>query len=274
MTSPPPAFDGLDLDGTAVEQVLRTSDKSVVAEGSHRGRPVVVKVLTSSDPSWRVRFAREIDVYRALAVSPSPVQTPGLVHTDGARVLVLDRLPGRPLAADRYPDAGLPDADVDTALQALDAFAGWAPTPGLPPVVDYTERVDRYHRHGVVDDRSRARLHRLLARLGPPARLAHGDPVPSNLLIDDAGRCALVDFEFTGLALPGFDLAVLHALLVRTPRAQDRIRALVADAGIADAFLVNRAVVLARELRMHAGRRPERLALITPQWADVVRELG
>lgn len=266
VTVPPPDLAGLDLGGTVAGETLRGTDKSWLAEGRRRGLPVVIKILTSTEPSWAARFAHEIGVYRTLAHRPAPVRTPALAHTDGARVLVLERLPGRPVSPDRRPDAAVPDADVEAVLCALDGFSGWSPDPRPEPVFDYAARVDRYRRHGIVDDRSRAALHDLLAGLGPPDRIAHGDPVPSNLILDGAGGCALVDFEFTGLFLPGFDMAVLHTLLARTPGVQERIRALVADAGIEDAFLLNRAVVVMRELRMHGGRDDGR-------WASVVREL-
>ena len=62
---------------------------------------------------------------------------------------------------------------------------------------------------------------------------------------------------------------MLHALLAATPGAQDRIEALASDAG--PAFLVNQAMVLSRELRIHAELpdgelRASRLALLRPQW--------
>jgi hypothetical protein len=264
VTGTPPDLRGVDLGGVEVGRVLRTTGKSWLAEGRLRGRPVVIKVLTSAEPPWPARFAHEIGVYRALAQRPAPVRTPAVVHTDGARVLVVDRLPGRPLSVDRYPAVALPDADVDAVVRALDRFSRW--DVGLTPVFDYRERVDRYHRHGIVDDRSRAVLHDLLTDIGPPDRPAHGDPVPSNLMID-GGVCGLLDFEFTGLFLPGFDLAVLHTALIATPSALQRVRALVADAGIEDAFLVNRAIVLSREV--HNGPDDGRRA----RWHAVVREL-
>lgn len=120
---------------------------------------------------------------------------------------------------------------------------------------------------------------------------AHGDPLPANLLLTDAVdaartgagpgqglRCALLDFEYTGLYVPGFDLAMLHTLLGATPTARARIRRVVAQAGIEEAFLVNRAVVLTRELRIHreldhGPLRRDRLALIEPQLAELHAEL-
>lgn len=225
----------------------------------------MVKILTSTDDAWRARFVHEIAVYRALADRQAPVRTPELLHTDGERVLVLERLPGGPLGTDRYPAA----VDLEPALRAITAFRGWTPMPGvLGPAFDYAGRIDRHHRLGIVDDASRAALQRLLTGLGQPDTPTHGDPLPSNLIVD-GGECGLIDFEYTGLFLPGYDLAMLHTVLVRITGAQERVRALVTDA---DAFLVNRAVVLARELNIHRGR--DRLALIEPQWTALVRELA
>jgi len=65
------------------------------------------------------------------------------------------------------------------------------------------------------------------------------------------GEWALLDWEFTGLFLPGFDLAMLQILLARTPAAADHIEAIVAETGHRDAYLVNLAVVLSRELHIH-----------------------
>lgn len=41
----------------------------------------------------------------------------------------------------------------------------------------------------------------------------HGDPLPANLLLTEQGRCVLLDFEFTGLFLPGFYRAAEFLLL-------------------------------------------------------------
>jgi len=258
---------GLDLAGTSIGPVLRDGGKSVVTLGRHDGHPVVVKVLTSDDPFWRARFAHEIAVLRALAAHPAPVRTPGLVHTDGSRVLVVEHLPGRPLDRERYPTGPLPPGRIEDVLAALDGFAAWSPPGGLAPVFDYAARLARSHRDGTIDDRTHTVLQDLVARLGRPGRTAHGDPLPSNLLI---GPTALVDFEFTGTTLPGFDLAVLHTLLVDVPGAPARIRSRVAPAD-EPAFLLNRALVLTRELRMHRGK--ERLPALTAQWGALLSEL-
>lgn len=58
----------------------------------------------------------------------------------------------------------------------------------------------------------------------PFAAVAHGDPLPANLLLSEHGECVLLDFEFTGLFAAGFDLAMLHTLLVGDPGAGVRVR--------------------------------------------------
>lgn len=284
---------GLDLAGTTVEALLHTTDKTLLAAGHRGGRPVVVKALTSTDPFWREKFAHEISVYRAMARTPAPVDTPALVHTDGHSLLVLDRLPGRVLDLDRYPTRALTDDELTAAIATVTRFGTWRPPPGaLRAVFDYPDRLRRYG--PLLGPGPTAVLTRLLAELGEPAAPAHGDPLPGNLILSPtpgqataaspgapAGAVtgALVDFEFTGLFLPGLDLAVLHTLLAATPGAPARIRASATAAGVDErALLVNRAVVLARELRIHrelpdGALRRERLALIEPQFHDLTREL-
>ncbi|MGH3814768.1 MAG: hypothetical protein ACRDUV_20370 [Pseudonocardiaceae bacterium] len=39
----------------------------------------------------------------------------------------------------------------------------------------------------------------------------------------------MLDWEFTGLYLPGFDLALLHTLITVTPHARNRIDRIVTE---------------------------------------------
>lgn len=254
MTGTPRDLAGVDLGGAVLDEVLRAGGKSLLALGRRGGRPVVIKALRTDEEFWRAKFRHEIRVYRAFTEYPPPVRVPMLAHTDGYRVLVVDHIPGHPAAAERYPARPLPPATLEAVLSTVVAFADWAPPPGvLAPVFDYPDRVERYHRAGFFDADDRAVLHTLLADTPPPGRAGHGDPVPANLLITDAGAGALLDFEFTGAFLPGFDLAMLHTLLTETPGAHDAIDSLVATAGIEVSFLINQAMVLSRELRLHTA---------------------
>jgi hypothetical protein len=69
---------------------------------------------------------------------------------------------------------------------------------------------------------------------------------------------------------------MLHTLLADTPGAQAGIEAVVSEAGIERSFLLNQALVLSRELRLHTELpdghfRQRRLALLHPLW-DVFRD--
>jgi hypothetical protein len=95
-------------------------------------------------------------------------------------------------------------------------------------------------------------------------------------LLAERDECVLLDFEFTELFLPGFDVAMLHTVLAKTAGAQASIEALMGEAGIEVPFLINQAMVLSRELRLHTELpdgefRQRRLALLEPEW-DAFRQ--
>ncbi|MGH3519135.1 MAG: phosphotransferase [Haloechinothrix sp.] len=272
MTSTSHDLATVDLGGAVLGEMLHASDKSLLALGHRNGLPVVIKALRTDEEFWQAKFTHEIRLYQAFTENPPPVRVPMLAHTDGHAVLVVEYIPGHPVAAERYPEQPLDAATLDAVLDTITAFARWSPPPGvLAPVFDYPNRVERYHRAGFFDEDDRATLRVLLAEAPQPWHANHGDPLPANLLLAEAGGCVLLDFEFTGLFLPGFDLAMLHTLLADAPGAQDSVDAVVGEAGIEVPFLINQAMVLSRELRLHTELpegdfRARRLALLEPEW--------
>nr|WP_232283669.1 phosphotransferase [Saccharomonospora cyanea] len=266
-----------DLGGTVVEKVLRVTDKSCLALGHRGGNPVVVKTLRTDAEPWVSTFAEEIRLYLVFTENPPPVRIPALVHTDGRCSLVLERIDGDPVSTRRYAPRSLPPPLVESAVDTVSVFARWTPPSGvLRTVFDYPARIAKYHGLGFLDDSDHAALHRLLAEVsrdGMPWQPNHGDPIPPNLLIPRDGGCVLVDFEFTGLYLPGLDLALLHTVLATTPGASARVERIAEQAGIEVPFLLNRALVLARERRLDAetpdGRRQHaRSALLSRLWEE------
>jgi hypothetical protein len=253
--------------------MLRCSGKTLMAAADLAGRPVVVKVLLDGGGFWQARWQHEIALYRAFASEPPPVRVPALIRTDGQRILVLERLDGQPLDAARYPPHQLDTAQTGPCLAALRTLSAWQPPVGrFAPVWDYPGRVARYHAAGYLTGGDAVALHRLLARCGQQAAFGHGDPLPSNLLLTPDGGCALVDWEFGGMFLPGIDLAMLHTLLgVGTPAVLTFIDQIVASTGIEGPFAVNLAMVLTREQRIHRElpaslERDQRLAYLDSAW--------
>jgi hypothetical protein len=169
-------------DVTAIE-VLRRSAKGVVLAGSHAGMPVVAKLLTSRTPFWQQRFAAEITAYEAMAMAPPPVPAPKLIAAvPEAGVLITTRLPGTPVAVDRYPSA-LTAARAAPLVDALWALSRWTMTAeSFAPVWDYPERLNRYRdEYGLLTGRETGQLNALLT-VAAPMQPAHGDLLPANVL--------------------------------------------------------------------------------------------
>ncbi len=263
---------GFTLDG-----LLARTGKSLLVTGTYQDAPAVAKLLTNTAPLWRGKFAAELHAYQVFAEHPPPVPVPRLLASDaGAGLLVLERISGRPAAAERHPSRPLPPGDLDAVLGAAGAVAGWVPPAGaFGPVFDYPDRFARYGPagHGLLTAADVGRLTAVYNTLrdaphdeaaakaevlaGGPRGLrgwafAHGDALLGNFLLIGAG-CVLVDWEFAGLYLPGYDHALLWTVLHADPlaRARLRSRARVGGHRTEAAFWVNAAMTLTREIRTH-----------------------
>lgn len=241
--------------------------KSVVAIGER----VVAKSLAVDGEYARARFAHEATVHRRFIAYPPPVRAPKLILTDGLRLLVVERLPGEPLNSERFPGNLSESTRLDALLRTLEKLHEWQPPRSEFPVVfNYPDRFRRYRGYGLLTDDEEAALTSAFGPLAGAWEFNHGDPVPSNVLVED-DDALLIDWEYAGWFLPGFDLAMLFTMLTNTPYALRRIEQAVARHRIEVPFAINLAVVLTRELRRHrelpAGRRRDQgLALLEPLW--------
>ncbi|MGV9211091.1 phosphotransferase family protein [Micromonospora sp. RB23] len=263
MSRTPPDLPGSAATiGLSIDTVLRRTAKTLLARGSFRGEPAAVKYLIDPDPFWAARWRHELDLYEVFGDTTAPIRVPRLLHSDRDRLLVLEWVDASPVAVERYPERELDAREVDAVLDCITALNEWTyPAARFSPTFDYSQRVARYQAKGYLGEGQREALDSLLARCGAPAQLNHGDPLASNILLtagrsdsgDEAETTAvLVDWEFTGLFLPGFDLAMLHTQVgPGTPLIRERIEVIVSETGIEAAFALNLAVVLTRELRLH-----------------------
>src|SRR5215472_11924395 len=277
----PPALEALagQFAGLRVEKMLPHDGNSLLAAGYANDQPVMIKALPEGDPSWRRRQRHEIGVYQLFARHPPPVRVPRLVHTDGQRIVVMERLEGATLGSGRYPRV-LTVPEVLAAVTLVGRLHSWEPLPdGFRPVFAYQTRIARYHAAGYFTEDDRRALERLLTRCGQLRQLNHGDPLPGNMVRLPGGEWALLDWEFTGLFLPGFDLAMLSVLLAGTPGAAALLEDAVRRTGAEEAYLVNLAVVLSRERRIHLTLQPDhplrlaRLPTIDAAWAQARERL-
>ncbi|MGY2126404.1 phosphotransferase family protein [Nocardia gipuzkoensis] len=259
--------------GIRIDTVLQQTGKTLLAAGSFAGRRVALKCLLGTDPFWAGKWRHELEVHEVFAHSAPPVPVPQLVYTDHTRLMALEWMNGQRLDDDRYPQRSLADTEVDAALGTVEALNRWQPPAGAFDVIfDYRDRIGRYHARGYLTDTDRDALLRLVDRAGAVDQLNHGDPLASNILLREEAPAVLLDWEFTGLFLPGFDLAMLHAQLgAATAELRARIDTAVTAAGIEVPFVVNLATVLTREMRIHRELpdepvRETRLRVIDSAW--------
>ncbi|MBT8226708.1 MAG: phosphotransferase [Dactylosporangium sp.] len=266
------------LPDAAVDAVLQHTGKTVVLAATVRGQRAVVKVLADPDPFWAEKFAAELATYRTFEATPPPVPVPRLLAADPtAGILAVTWLPGVPVHPDRYPPK-LNDTTVGLLVDTAARLRTWqTPDGSFAPVFDYPARYTRYQRLGLLDQADVAALAALGVVAGAP-RMTHGDLLPANVLHQPTADGApvvtgMLDFEFTGLFLPCFDLALLWVLLAHTPGARQRITAAVgSDPGDLAGFWINVAMVCTRELRTHgdldAGHPLRaRLPALSATWA-------
>ncbi len=241
-------------------QVLRRSSRSVLVAGTVGRAPAVAKCLLDRSAGWEDGFRREIAAYRAFVRRRPPVRTPRLIAADpDGCALVLERLPGRVAALARHPVQPPPRADLRAVLSAVRRVNAWQPpADAFDQPLKYGERVGHYHRLGLLTDRDREDMEKLLRGVvgdfggQPPWQFCHGDALLSNMLLSPTGA-ALLDWENSGWYLPGHDLAVLWTVLREDPPARRQISQLAQSSGKAagDAFLVNLMLVLTREIRRY-----------------------
>ena len=270
------------VPGLTVGRVLCRGAKAVLVEATFDGRPVVAKVLTSTDRTWREALAREARIYLAFQEWAAPVAVPGLVAQDvGHRVLVIGHVGGRPVHVERHPPR-LPPAVWWTVLAAAVRISRWMPPVSrVERVFDYPARITRYHGLGLLTGQDVDALRTLLPLAGGRWEFAHGDLLLSNVHLPTAapvapvdprasrgsrvpdehdetgevhGPVTVLDWEWAGMYLPGWDLATLWLLAGATPGARGLIVATAgSDPAREAAFWVNAATAVTREIHTHAG---------------------
>lgn len=235
------------------------TDTSLLIPGTVRDGDAFVKVPTDRRPFWLSRARHEIAVYRALHGRRAPVPMPGLL---GARTeapaLVISRLPGHPLALERYPHTPLPHAGLDALLSALDAVHHWRPSgTAWADDSDYPRQLALL---ALLTDGQLAAAGRVFARARRhlPLRLEFGDGHPGNALLPPGGGpLALVDWEFLAHRLPGYDHAVLWVLLGDHPVNRRPLTTALPEAlPHQAAFWLAAALVAGRELVSHQRWAP------------------
>jgi hypothetical protein len=265
--------------------------KSQLVVGEVAGVAAVVKRVAraangSVNEVWAWYFAREVAIYRAFAARPPSVRVPSLFGADD-ELLVIERLPGAPIARKRRPHAELSHDHVRALLEIrrqIAAYPGELPsTPPPPrvrsqlrsrlledpsaPIAWITDGLARAATRGWLDDDD-ARQARDAIAAYPVVAPSHGDLLLRNV-IDDAGRLGLVDWECAGNHAADWDLALLYTQLA--PSARAPIDEAIGTAERASAFAALTVFAFAREL---AFLDAFRVAADDPARLGIAREIA
>lgn len=259
----PPAAVARLLTDRAITgcQQLHASDKAVTVAGTWRGQQVVVKVRLGDDSYWAARQRNERRVYAALGEGIPGLRTARILHTDD-RMIILEWLAGTPAGTGRYPEDVTP-AGAAAVMASLANLHLWRPAGRNVDEFART-RVDihRAMANEGMTDRDIHAVDILLARCAA-LRIEHGDPLPSNFLID-GGQAAPVDFEHAGWHLPGTDWALMTLLWAPGQLAlRPQVQAAVDRDRVHDGYAVALMAYACHELALHrtfgeqapAGRR-------------------
>ncbi len=80
----------------------------------------------------------------------------------------------------------------------------------------------------------------------------HGDMLLKNIIKMPNEKLAFIDWEFAGLYIKGYDLALLHTIMTIDNTSQKIIEDRIKSISIEREFWLNKAIIIARELKIHA----------------------
>ena len=258
-------------DFVAVGPGFRTG-KCELLRGVTQAGPVFAKRLIETGTLWQRLFAREIENYELFELTPPPVRVPRLVAADPTqKLLIIEAVDGLPLATDRYPASEPARNHLLSVIATADVLGRWRKAPGstreqergdvtLPGEPDVTEwYVDRIRRAAGEGDflppREADALLAVARQGGVIGEFAHGDLLLTNVLAGP--EIVLIDWEYGGEFIAGWDLAVLWTICQDHSSARSLIEEHVAAWPVErrQGFLLNQAVAVEREIRIH--RRAE-----------------
>jgi len=262
---------------------LLPARKSELIVGAVAGTAAIAKRVArrGGEPPnavWAWYFAREVASYRAFVDRPMAC-APRLIAADD-EILVVERVPGAPLARRRRPHAELAPAAVDSLIAMRREIAAWPGTLSIEPppprvrsqlrarlledptapIEWITDGLARAGSRGLIDDKVATRACAAIAAY-PETATSHGDLLLRNVVGD-----TLVDWECAGEHAADWDLALLYTQLAPAARSAIDIGAGARQ----QAFVALVVFALVRELAfLDAFRAPAD----APARRDIAREI-
>lgn len=234
-----------------VKHVLGTSGKCFVALGTRGSDTVFIKSLLPDAIEWKEKFLHEISLYRIFKQDSPNFKLPQLIYADDD-ILITSYIDGDILESDRYLTSPLPTEAITGVLEITRGIASWKPKDlSLLKQWDYRERLKKYRKRELFSDKEVKALDTLINSYKEPFEIAHGDLLLKNIIKTPEGEYVPIDWEFAGLFMPGFDMALLHTTMYKDTFARKEIETEVTLNNIELPFLINKAMIVAREIHIH-----------------------
>jgi len=236
-----------------IKRILDSSGKCFVAIGVKEDKPVFIKSLLPNATEWKEKFSHEIALYRLFQQTSPSIKLPQLIYAEeNDALLILDYIEGQTLESERYLTTALSSNDIHEILQITKALAAWKPKDiSMFSAWNYHERLQKYRKRELFSDKEARHLSNLIDSYKEPFEIAHGDLLLKNIIRTPKQEYVLIDWEFSGLFMPGFDLALLHTIMFRDKDSRKAIENEVSLNRIELPFLINKAMIIARETHIH-----------------------
>jgi aminoglycoside phosphotransferase (APT) family kinase protein len=243
------AGEGLDRDVYAADVEAQSST------GAIQGRFAVLLPRGDAPPDLDDRARREVALLDRLARLDLPFEIPRwstTVEQGDRAVLVREFLGGVPLSAGALPVDEFPLWDITGEIAAA---VHATPTAELAQLVgghgtrrEHVEATLRELSDFIPDSVTEGAIEWIRSHMPPtePAVLLHGDLLGQNILVDLDGNRAVIDWEYSVVGDPAYDLAIVTRGLRRPFKRSDGLRLLL------DAYRSASGVELrAREIHVH-----------------------
>ncbi len=237
------------------EIILKNSAKTLVVEAvATEGQAFVIKILQDTQKNLVLKFNNEVSLYEMFAEVSEGMPVPRLmVASTTPPFMVLEKIGGTVLSHERFPHQ-TSRKEIQLVINSLDRLTLCRGRPGHREeiVARYRDSFIHYVKRGYLQNQDLVLLDRLAEIKGWVPQLNHGDPIPQNILLHNKS-VFLVDWEFGGLYVPHYDLAVLWVSMVRQPEIQCLIEHHLQSLGTLSeiCFGLNLLRISSRELRLH-----------------------
>jgi thiamine kinase-like enzyme len=209
---------------------IANNGKSIVCEAISPIGQVAIKTVISNSEFYLNSFLNEISIYKTFKHTAPLCNVPELHYiSNDQRTIVLDYLVGEALNTSRYPEHESIENNIKLlrnlreTLQVLRNYNAYTLGTRERILEKYKERWHKYIQRGIYTEADLKILNKLEQLSCWRPEFNHGDPIPSNILLDLNKKIYLIDWELAGAYLPFYDIAVLWAVSLKNVNFQSEI---------------------------------------------------